>query len=281
MVSHTLSAAPADAAVADRHPVPRGGQRPGAGGADASRCAGHQRHPWRHAASLPGGVGVPQRHSAVPTVRPAPNPHSSTRSPGATVPASAASASASGIDAGRGVAVAVDGGGGALRREAGAGQHRVDDAGVGLVGHEQGDVGRGEAGAGQGAGDRGLDGPHRPAEHLAAVHPQVVLAGGHGLGSGRPGAAARGHHQQVDARGVVDQVAGHQPGGRRVVAGGPLPLRTRAPAPSPNSTAVPRSSASITLVMVSAPMSRAVPATPAASRPTWWSARRRTRRRRR
>ena len=69
-------------------------------------------------------------------------------------------------------------------RDAGAGQHGVDDAEVGLVGHEQVDVVGGARRPGPASGrSRPRHGPHRPAEHLAAVHPQVVLAGGHGLGA--------------------------------------------------------------------------------------------------
>src|SRR5581483_2116335 len=90
--------------VAQPDPVAGGGQRQGAGPADAPGAAGDEHH----AAGPAGGArirahahpaGRPQRSTALDQVMPAPNPQDSTMSPAASRPSSAASARAIGIEA--------------------------------------------------------------------------------------------------------------------------------------------------------------------------------------
>ena len=205
-------------------------------------------------------------------MRPAPNPHSSTRSPSATVPARRGLGQRQRDRRRRRVAEPVDGRRGAL----GARPVRASTAStmraLAWWGTNRATSSAVAAGPGQRAADRGLDGPHGAAEHLAAVHPQVVVAGGDGLGAGRDGRCRRrarpaGRRRAGSpTRSLATSPAG---AGRAPPAADAGPGRRPAPAaaPSPKSTAVDRSSGSTTLVMVSAPTSSAVRATPAGSSP--------------
>ena len=165
---------------------------------------------------------------------PAPNPTSSTRSPGWRRPASAASARASGIDAAEVLPVVA-------RTLAtwsvgmpSLGDGRVDDAGVGLVGDEQRDVVDGDAGLRSSA--RSADSTMIRTARRNTSGPSISMV--------PPLSASRMWRSEPSE-------PRSQPSSRP----GPSPRSsTTAPAPSPNRMAVPRSSQSTIVDIVSAPI---------------------------
>ena len=121
-----------------------------------------------------------------PTLMPAPKPTSSTRSPACRRPASAASARASGIDAAlvlpwRSTVTTAR----SMRMPEPLAR-RVDDADVGLVGDDQGEVVDGDAGPLEGPQRRVDHRAHGPAEHLLAVHLDEAADVGGEQVAGRP-----------------------------------------------------------------------------------------------
>ena len=113
---------------------------------------------------------------------------------------------------------------GPLRRDAEALGGGVDDAGVGLVGHEQVDVVGGRAGELERGGGRGGDRPRRPAEQLGSVHDDVLPTGRDVEDVGATGIAAEVDAEHAGRRGPGGVASGGVVRGERADHDGAGPV---------------------------------------------------------
>ena len=109
-----------------------------------------------------------------------------------------------------GVAVLVDVDDRLLARDAEAGRSGFDDAGVRLVGDEPVDVVGRQSGPGEGDAGGLHDGAHGAAEHLLALHLDVLQALLDRVGSGGQAAAAGRDAEQVGRGAVAAEVEGEE-----------------------------------------------------------------------